>query len=295
MIRKILLTFAAALTLTAGMTLTAAAQETADTFDYKAYADTYPDLKAIYGYDANALFTHYMNLGKAEGRVGSFAGDAAVVSGATGTATPAQATASTFSINTISIGGDTYTLPCPVSQFLNNGWTIDYNYPNVVTTRYATRGIECNCVLKKGNETFLATAASPYLDKKVPLSQGLICGYSTYGKEPIPASLVVGGGITINSTKENVEAILPSRFAKRVQNTDFFTLMETGYANRKEPVTFYSNYNSARVENCEDFELEIIFNERQTTVRSISCTWIDREYEATINWDALGPIYNPMR
>ena len=37
-------------------------------FDYVTYADTYPDLKAAFGYDARALFSHYKQYGKAEGR-----------------------------------------------------------------------------------------------------------------------------------------------------------------------------------------------------------------------------------
>lgn len=37
-------------------------------FDAKAYADAYPDLKAAFGYDKNALWNHYINYGKAEGR-----------------------------------------------------------------------------------------------------------------------------------------------------------------------------------------------------------------------------------
>lgn len=43
-----------------------------DTFDYRAYANIYPDLKAAYGYDAEKLYAHYVNYGKAEGRVGTF-------------------------------------------------------------------------------------------------------------------------------------------------------------------------------------------------------------------------------
>ena len=46
--------------------------ESLATFDYKAYADTYPDLKAAFGYDAAALYNHYVNNGKAEGRVAFF-------------------------------------------------------------------------------------------------------------------------------------------------------------------------------------------------------------------------------
>ena len=40
-----------------------------DTFDYRAYANIYPDVKAAYGYDAQKLWAHYVNYGKAEGRV----------------------------------------------------------------------------------------------------------------------------------------------------------------------------------------------------------------------------------
>ena len=43
--------------------------QTYDTFDYRAYANVYPDVKAAYGYDAQKLWAHYTNYGKAEGRV----------------------------------------------------------------------------------------------------------------------------------------------------------------------------------------------------------------------------------
>lgn len=49
-----------------------AATESYDTFDYRSYANIYPDLKAAYGYNASKLYAHYMNFGKAEGRVGTF-------------------------------------------------------------------------------------------------------------------------------------------------------------------------------------------------------------------------------
>lgn len=49
-----------------------AVEENYDTFDYRAYANIYPDLKAAYGYNAQKLYAHYVNYGKAEGRVGSF-------------------------------------------------------------------------------------------------------------------------------------------------------------------------------------------------------------------------------
>ena len=62
----------AALLLSLCVTGAAAVTESYDTFDYRAYANVYPDLKAAYGYDAAKLYAHYVNYGKAEGRVGTF-------------------------------------------------------------------------------------------------------------------------------------------------------------------------------------------------------------------------------
>ncbi|MDE7284410.1 MAG: L,D-transpeptidase [Lachnospiraceae bacterium] len=42
---------------------------TIDEFNYTAYADQYPDIKAIYGYDKEALYDHYINCGINEGRI----------------------------------------------------------------------------------------------------------------------------------------------------------------------------------------------------------------------------------
>lgn len=62
----------AALLVSLCVTGAAAAAESYDTFDYRAYANIYPDLKAAYGYNAEKLYAHYVNYGRAEGRVGSF-------------------------------------------------------------------------------------------------------------------------------------------------------------------------------------------------------------------------------
>lgn len=58
-----------------GSVLPVSAAESLETFDYKTYADTYPDLKAAFGYDAAALYNHYVLSGKAEGRVAAFTGE----------------------------------------------------------------------------------------------------------------------------------------------------------------------------------------------------------------------------
>lgn len=43
-----------------------------DTFDYIAYADRYADVKAAFGYDKTALYTHYVTFGMYEGRTAKF-------------------------------------------------------------------------------------------------------------------------------------------------------------------------------------------------------------------------------
>lgn len=54
-----------------------AAQEIgAGKFDPDFYANTYPDVKAAFGTDVAALYNHYVNYGKAEGRAG-YAGQTA--------------------------------------------------------------------------------------------------------------------------------------------------------------------------------------------------------------------------
>jgi len=66
----------AALNIQSGLLLTSSekyGQPTADeytieTFDYVRYADDYPDLKAAFGYDAKALFNHYLTCGVYENR-----------------------------------------------------------------------------------------------------------------------------------------------------------------------------------------------------------------------------------
>lgn len=42
---------------------------TVDEFDYVAYADRYPDLREVFGYDREALYEHYVTCGVNEGRI----------------------------------------------------------------------------------------------------------------------------------------------------------------------------------------------------------------------------------
>lgn len=56
--------------------ITVYAEESSYDFDYIRYAEENPDLKQVYGYDKNALYEHYINIGKSEGRMAYFEGGA---------------------------------------------------------------------------------------------------------------------------------------------------------------------------------------------------------------------------
>ncbi len=69
---KLLITMAAiVIALTGSMTVCAqpAAMPDGTVFDAEFYAQTYPDVVAVFGTDANALYQHYVTYGIAEGRL----------------------------------------------------------------------------------------------------------------------------------------------------------------------------------------------------------------------------------
>lgn len=70
MTKRILALIIATVTLLSSMTVFAAPKTMPDggTFDPEYYAQQYPDVAAITGNDENALYAHYVQYGKAEGR-----------------------------------------------------------------------------------------------------------------------------------------------------------------------------------------------------------------------------------
>ncbi|MBE7016521.1 MAG: hypothetical protein E7417_06885 [Ruminococcaceae bacterium] len=267
MLRKFLFTFIAVLTLTAGMGLTASAQETADTFDYKAYADTYPDLKAVYGYDANALFAHYINFGKAEGRVGSFAGNAAIPN----TNATVNPSLGNISVGSFQAGGDIYTLPVPMSAFLNNGWKLDKSR----SATNATYSGASSCWLIKGNDVLQVDSSAPVPNTVVPITQSQVYQISVRpGECP---SLVLPYNITMNSTKADVEAKLPGTFTKEEYSSSIYSVIDLGrYIN--ENLTTYSNYKSVD-SGAQDHNMSLTFAERLGTIRMANVNWVDRNFD----------------
>ena len=70
MMRTLLGMGGAVVMLLSGINVYAAPKTMADgtVFDAEYYAETYPDVKAAFGNDEAALYNHYVNFGKAEGR-----------------------------------------------------------------------------------------------------------------------------------------------------------------------------------------------------------------------------------
>lgn len=271
MLRKFLLTFIAVLTLTAGMGLTAFAQETADTFDYKAYADTYPDLKAVYGYDANALFTHYINFGKAEGRVGSFAGSATVPNTNSVSDVSVSPLLGNIPVGSFQVGGDMYTLPVPMSAFLNNGWKLDKSR----SATDATYSGASSCWLIKGNDVLQVDSSAPVPNTVVPITKSQVYQISVRpGECP---SLVLPYNITMSSTKADVEAKLPGTFTKKEYSSSNYSVIDLGrYVD--EHLTTYSNYKSVD-SGAQDHNMYLTFTERLGTIRMANVSWIDRNFD----------------
>lgn len=73
--KKKIMSFAAAFAVLVGSSMTVCAQpvtmEDGTVFDAEYYAQNNPDVAAILGADANALYQHYILFGKAEGRIGA--------------------------------------------------------------------------------------------------------------------------------------------------------------------------------------------------------------------------------
>ena len=271
MMKKFLFTLSAVITLTVGMGLTVSAQETADTFDYKAYADTYTDLKAIYGYDGNALFAHYINFGKAEGRVGSFAGDATIPNTNSVSDASVSPLLGNIPVGSFQVGGDMYTLPVPMSTFLNNGWKLDKSR----SATNATYSGASNCWLIKGNDVLQVDSSAPVPNTVVPITKSQVYQISVRpGECP---SLVLPYNITMNSTKSDVEANLPGTFTKKEYYSSNYSIIDLGrYVD--ERLTTYSNYKSVD-SGAQDHDMYLTFTERLGTIRMASMGWIDRNFD----------------
>ena len=70
---------------------------------------------------------------------------------------PTELTDDLFSFN-VKLGGDMYTLPAPISEFLNNGWVIASSDNNTVAAKDTLiNGIN----LRKENVTFEANVYNP--------------------------------------------------------------------------------------------------------------------------------------
>lgn len=70
--RRVAAAALSAVMLTAAMPVQAMSFTTQQNFNYVRYADTYPDLKAGFGYNSNALWNHYATSGQTEGRTAAY-------------------------------------------------------------------------------------------------------------------------------------------------------------------------------------------------------------------------------
>ena len=98
-IKKIIMTFAMVLMVMAAVKATTIEAKAAGLFDPIYYAQTYPDVAAVLGTDAEALYNHYVNFGQKEDRIpyaGAQPGE--VVDGIANVATETPVTPATVDI-----------------------------------------------------------------------------------------------------------------------------------------------------------------------------------------------------
>lgn len=116
----------AGMVLVMGSAFPVSAAESLADFDYRTYADTYPDLKAAFGYDAAALYNHYETNGKAEGRVAVFT-EAATTQTATTTETTASEKLDPLPPLNPSKMPDWFDVRTPVESMTNARLVAEYN------------------------------------------------------------------------------------------------------------------------------------------------------------------------
>lgn len=173
---------AAVMTMTATITLLGApiqARAAEEDFDPVFYAETYPDVAAVLGTDADALYNHYINNGKAEGRLPHAEGDTDTV------ADPQTA------------------LPrwTELSQYLTNAPVIDLNAPVNEEVRQMLEGIEMDEELRTvllhigigtewGDEKVYDCPIRQSDDNGIITSNGQACG----AFDSIMSNLIYGAG-----------------------------------------------------------------------------------------------------
>jgi len=110
-IKKIIMTFAMVLMVMAAVKATTIEAKAAGLFDPIYYAQTYPDVAAVLGTDAEALYNHYVNFGQKEGRIpyaGAQPGE--VVDGIANVATETPAVQTPVTPATVDIGNGPFWL-----------------------------------------------------------------------------------------------------------------------------------------------------------------------------------------
>lgn len=127
---------------------------------------------------------------------------------------PLQLGDDAFSGN-IEIGGKLYNLPSPLSEFLDDGWDFDKNNkPNAIKAKNKD-----TFFLKRDNEK-LHVIVYNFADYQTIPENCAVAGISADNGNDV--SIVLPGGISLDSTKNDVESWLPDDFEKSEINNFYF-------------------------------------------------------------------------
>ena len=136
---------------------------------------------------------------------------------------------------TVDIDGDLYTLPAPVTEFLNNGWSIREE-------KEIGAGANGSIVLER-NEKWVSVDVKNFA-KYQTIAEN--CAVSSIGsfEDMNEVSVILSGNITLGTTKEDLEQLLPEAFEYRTQEYDnTFSFSYSG----KDAVIYLTGDNDSQI------------------------------------------------
>lgn len=118
--------------------------------------------------------------------------------------TPPTELGDTWENGNLSLDGDLYHLPAPVSVFLENGWAFN---GNTGYTKLASGDYDSNITIRKGN-TILKVGISNYSSKQSPYINCYVISLKMDRSSTLKPDLLLPGNISPNSTEADVIAAL---------------------------------------------------------------------------------------
>ena len=126
---------------------------------------------------------------------------------------PAELGSNLWSFN-YEVGGDLYTLPTPVSEFIDNGWKI------VENSGFVDGGGTSGITIQKGSEKMYAEIMN-YDKSRMNPENCAVYRLNVGLDDSIYKSFALPGNIKIGTSKEELEKVVPNDFTKADEDTQY--------------------------------------------------------------------------